>query len=150
MSLNGKWRWPVYVVVGVCLVIALSAFSLYFPRWKPTPAEKNLFSVFLATAVLFGYVLQGVAIPTFGLLLRPLPLFIVLFSCPCHFTWTTGLLLCLAPPWALRLSQWPQSYTGRLMGSGSRRNMGPGSREEIVFRAYNVIAKLADVGKLRM
>src|ERR1700686_4120613 len=36
---------------------------------------------------------------------------------------------------------------GRNMGT---RNMGTGSREEIVFRANNAIAKLACMGRLRM
>ncbi len=58
MPLSGKWRWPVYVFVGVCLVVVIYAFSWQFPRWKPTAIEKNLFSVFLGTIVLFGYVLQ--------------------------------------------------------------------------------------------
>ena len=58
MSLNGKWRWPVYVLIGVCLVVAIFELSLAFPRWKPTAIERNLFSAFLGTVVLFGYVLR--------------------------------------------------------------------------------------------
>jgi hypothetical protein len=46
------------VLVGVCLVVAIYTFSLQFPRWKPTAVEKNLFSVFLGTIALFGYVFQ--------------------------------------------------------------------------------------------
>lgn len=58
MSLNSKWRWLGYVLIGVSLVIALGLLSLRFPGWKPTAIEKNLFAVFLGTMVLFGYVLQ--------------------------------------------------------------------------------------------
>ena len=56
--LNGKWRWLAYVVVGVCLVVALGEFSLRFPRWKASQFERNLLSICLATTVLLGYVLQ--------------------------------------------------------------------------------------------
>jgi hypothetical protein len=50
--LSGKWRWLAYVVVGVCLVVAVYTFSMSFPRWKPTPIEKNLTSALLGTIVL--------------------------------------------------------------------------------------------------
>ena len=58
MSLNGKWRWPVYVLIGVCLVVTIFELSIAFPRWQPTPLGKNLFLAFLVTVVLFGYVLH--------------------------------------------------------------------------------------------
>src|SRR5271166_3905190 len=56
--LDGKWRWFVYVAIGACLVLVLGEFSLRFPRWKPSQLEKNVFSIFLATIVLLGYVLR--------------------------------------------------------------------------------------------
>ena len=63
--LSGKWRWLAYVMVGGCLVVAVYTFSMSFPRWKPTPIEKNLTSALLGTIVLLGYVLQwGAAVST--------------------------------------------------------------------------------------
>lgn len=56
--MNSRWRWAGYALIGVCLAVAILVFSLRFPNWKPTPVEKNLTGVVLATMALFGYVLQ--------------------------------------------------------------------------------------------
>ena len=72
--LSGKWRWLAYVVVGVCLVVAVYEFSMSFRRWKPTPLEKNLTSALLSTIVLLRFVLQ------WGWRYRPFPKFWLAFT----------------------------------------------------------------------
>jgi hypothetical protein len=74
MRLDTKWRWLVYVLVGICLVVAVTAVSLRFPRWKPTATENNLTSALLGTIVLLGYVLR------WGWQYRRLPKFWLTFS----------------------------------------------------------------------
>jgi hypothetical protein len=59
MPLNSKWRWIGYILVGVCLVVAIWLFSMAFPKWHATPLESNLFEASLATVVLLGYVLKS-------------------------------------------------------------------------------------------
>jgi hypothetical protein len=95
MSLSGKWRWLVYILVGVCLVIAVSEFSMRYPRWKPTAIEKNLLSAFFSTVVLFGYVLRWGwkyrRIPTFWLAFAAFAsihcsVFAVLSFCVAHWS----------------------------------------------------------------
>lgn len=52
------WRWIAYLVIGVCLVLAISIASLHFPGWKPTRVESNLAAFVLVTLALLGYVLK--------------------------------------------------------------------------------------------
>ena len=56
--MKNVWRWIGYVLIGLCLVLGLSIFSLRFPNWKPTPVEKNIAEFLLVTLALLGYVLQ--------------------------------------------------------------------------------------------
>jgi uncharacterized membrane protein AbrB (regulator of aidB expression) len=102
--LGGKWRWLVYVVVGVSLVVAVYTFSMSHPRWKPTPIEKNLTSALLGTIVLIGYVLQ------WGWRYRRFPKFWLAFTALALLHCAVFLLL------SLWLDHWPVLMLGSTIG----------------------------------
>ncbi len=103
--LSGKWRWLAYVVVGVCLVVAVYTFSMSFPRWKPTPIEKNSTSALLGTIVLLGYVLQ------WGWRYRRFPKFWLAFTALASAHCAVFLLL------SLYVDHWPILVLGSIVGA---------------------------------